>query len=141
MKLEKTEQSIRVFKMIGLCLCTVGLATALYNFMSAWAGVTTPGEVLSVESLSGSGKRSGASYKPTFLFSDDNEQQHTAPTSYSSSTLNYPIGTVVNINYDPQDLSTVRIATIGQKLMLPMIFFGMGVVMIAAAVATERKLP
>jgi len=127
--LKKAYESIRVFRLIGMALVSIGVIYAAYTFYSLQMGTNTTGEVLSVEvSRSGSSSNSSRSYTPTFSFTDKQGEQHIAPTSYGSSELNYPVGARVKINYNPDDYSTVRISSISSILYLPLFlwFFGGG---------------
>jgi len=126
--LKETYHSIRVFRMVGMALVTIGLAIAGYSYYSLQVGTNTIGEVLSVETHR-SHKTSGGSstsYTPMFSFKDKNGEQRTAPTSYASSSLNYPVGVRVKINYDPDDFSTVRINSVGSIFYIPMFFWLFG---------------
>ncbi len=129
--LKKTYQVIRIFKMVGIALITLGVMIAAYTFYSLQIGTNVMGEVLSVEThRSGTSSNRSTSYTPTFSFIDKHGEQHTAPTSYGSSSLNYPVGSRVEINYNPDDYSTVQINSAKSVFYTPMILWLLGGVLV-----------
>jgi len=134
-ELKKTYQSIRVFRLVGIALVTIGVMIASYTYYSLQIGTNTIGEVVSVEThQSGSGsirnRNRSTTYTPTFSFTDQNGEQHLAPTSYGSASLNYPVGARVKINYNPDDYSSVQINSVKSVFYIPMILWLLGGVLV-----------
>lgn len=130
--LKKTYQSIRVFRMVGIALVAVGVLVASYTYYSLQIGTNTIGEVVSVEvhQSRGSGSNTTTTYMPLFSFVDKGGDTHTAPTSYSSSSLNYPVGSRVKINYNSEDYSTVQINSAKSIFYVPMFLWLLGGVLV-----------
>jgi len=125
-ELKKTYQSILIFRMVGVALVAIGVIIAAYTYYSLQSGTNTTGEVLSVETHRSGANNRDISYTPTFSFTDRNGKQHIAPTSYASSSLNYPVGSRVNINYNSDDYSTIQINSAKSIFYIPMFLWLFG---------------
>ena len=129
--LKESYRAISIFRMVGMALISIGVIIAAYTFYSLQIGTNATGEVVSVEiHRSGTGSKSSTSYTPTFSFTDKHGEQHTAPTSYGSSELNYPVGARVEISYNSDDYSTVQINSAKSIFYIPMIFWLLGGVLV-----------
>ena len=125
--LKEAYRSIGIFRMVGMALVAIGVIIAAYTFYSLQIGTNAKGKVVSVEThQSGSDSSRSTSYTPTFTYLDKHGEKHTAPTSYGSSELNYPVGALVNISYNPDDYSTLQINSVKSILYLPMFFWLVG---------------
>ena len=126
--LKEAYRSIWLTKLLGMALVTIGIILAAHSFYSLQVGTNTTGEVLSVKTHRGSSSTSNShTYTPTFSFTDKHGEQHIAPTSSTSSELNYPVGAHVKISYNPSDYSTVQINSIKSILFFPMFLWLFGV--------------
>lgn len=138
-------RSLWFYKLLGMALVTVGVIVATYSYYSLQTGTNTIGKVVSVEthhSRRGSGSTSTTSttYRPTFSFTDKHGEQHTAATSSMSSELNYPVGALVKINYNPNDYSTVQINSIKSILFLPIILWLFGVPILWFSIVAKKDV-
>jgi len=139
--LKKSYQSIRFFRLIGMALVAMGVAIAAYTFYSLQMGINAKGEVISVgESRTNSSNRNGISYKPVFSFTDKQGKQRTAPTSYGSSAFKYPLGARVEISYNPDDFSTVRINSTRNIFYMPMFFWFFGGVLVWMSMSAKKNV-
>ena len=126
--LKDAYRSLWLTKLLGMALVTIGIILAAHSFYSLQVGTNTTGEVLSVKTHRGSSSTSSShTYTPTFSFTDKHGEQHIAPTSSTSSELNYPVGAQVKISYNPSDYSTVQINSIKSILFFPMFLWLFGV--------------
>ena len=119
------------FQMIGIGIVVIGLLIASYTLVGILGSTKTLAKVISIEksySTSGSGtdRRQWVSYTPTLSFVDDIGETHQAPSNNSDSVYNYPIGEEVNIYYDSDDFSSVRINRFLSLWKLPLIFWAVG---------------
>ncbi len=113
---------------MGMVIIAIGVAIAAYTFYSLQGTLSTEGKVVSIETTttSRSGGSYSTSYTPLIAFSDSLGEQHQKPTNFSASDYNFSVGTKLKIYYDPNDLSSVRIASITSIWRLPLLFLGLG---------------
>ncbi len=90
----------------------------LRSFLSPGSGVVTPGERVYDEG-----------YTAVVRFEADGAEV-VAPTHIQSDSYDYEIGRTVTIRYDPDDLSSVRVAGIWSLWAFPLTFTGLGAAML-----------
>lgn len=130
---------IRIFGLVFLV--SGGVMTFItYNFLET--AVPTTGTVVSIsKNYSDDG---GVTYQPTIRFIDNNGNKHQAETFISSSEYNYPIKSDVDILYDPQNPSSMRLDNWFETWGFGAIFLGVGfgMLIIASIVGRfNRKTP
>lgn len=134
--------------LFGLIFAATGGGLTFYAYTFSKTAIPTSGVVVDMEvSWSSSGSSSNSSsptYKPTISFFDQNGTAQRAQTFLSSSGYNYPMGTKLNILYNPDKPSSLRIDSWFAVWGFGLIFLVIGVFIMAggaifAIFAKRRK--
>ncbi len=130
-----SKKGSKEFRLIGVGLIVIALLIAAYTFYSTRGSIKTMGQVTRVDSYS---KGSQTTYIPTFSFTDEQGSRYMASISYSVDEFNYVTGEMVEIYYDPENFSSVDIASFTALWGLPLFFSGLGLFIIWLSFKMEK---
>ena len=139
-----SEASPRVTRVVHAVLGLVGIGLTLYGgslLIDAirFAAVARPatGTVVSVETVNtrDSGN-AGVSFLPTIRYETARGAVREAETQISSTAYDFRTGETVEILYDPARPEEVRLRGLLSLWALPVAFFGIGVLLLAAILAS-----
>ncbi len=139
-----SEASPRATRVVHALLGLVGLALTVYG---GWlltdairfAAVARPatGTVVSVETVNTrEAGNAGVSFLPTIRYQSAAGAIREAETQVSSTAYDFRTGETVEILYDPARPGEVRIPGLFSLWALPVAFFGVGLLLLAAVVAS-----
>ncbi|NOR63853.1 MAG: DUF3592 domain-containing protein [Rhodobacteraceae bacterium] len=144
-KKQKTRIIAILVVLFGLIFTATGGGLTVFSYTFSQVAVATSGNVVDIEvnwSSSSSGNSSAPTYKPTISFFDKNGTEQRAQTFLSSSSYNYPIGTKLNILYNPENPSSLRIDSWFALWGFGLIFLTIGLLIMLGGgiffVATKR---
>jgi len=122
---------------MGLIFATIGGGFTVFSYTFSQTALATSGVVTDIEvnwSSSSNSSSSSPTYKPTISYFDQNGAEQSAQTFLSSSGYNYRIGTKLQILYNPEDPSSIRIDSWFALWGFGLIFFVVGLLTMCGGV-------
>ncbi|HNR89142.1 MAG TPA: DUF3592 domain-containing protein [Spirochaetota bacterium] len=98
-------------------------------------------KVVSVQTKVHKGKKMSrtTTYKPTFEFTDAGGKSVTATSFETSKSYNFPIGSSVEILYDKNDSTNIKIPTFFSLWLIPTILIPIGLIFFIVGLVGKRK--
>ena len=96
----------------GLVFATIGAGLTYWSYSFSQSAITTSGIVTHVTtktSRNSTNNSTSTTYQPTVSYIDQSGATHSAQTFLSSSGYNFPLGSEIEIMYDPEDTGQIRI--------------------------------
>jgi hypothetical protein len=125
-------------RMIGIGLVSIALFIVGYTFYSIKGTVVTMGQVVNIDEIHNKSSQTTA-YIPTFSFIDEEGNKRMTSTRYSVESFNYAIGEMVEIYYDPDNFSSVRVTSFTAIWRLSLFLGGFGLFIIFLSFKMDKS--
>jgi hypothetical protein len=137
-----------IFLAVGLVFTGMGVSFLYTSYSFRQTALTTTAEVLSVERIKTRKRdndgnwKTTISYKPTLRYEDQFGARHVGAPNLRSSSYNFPVGSEVEVSFNPDDPSDMRVNDFMSTWGFGAIFTLFGVIFVAIGwfVTRGRKL-